>query len=41
MHLQVPGFDVARDQMARIATGACCARNGGATKDRVAGGRAR
>jgi len=41
MHLQVPGFDVARDQMARIATGACCAKSGGATKDRVAGGRTR
>jgi hypothetical protein len=41
MHLQVPGFEVARDQMARIATVACCARNGGATEKRVAGGRAR
>lgn len=41
MHLQVPGVGRARDQIASIASGACCARRGGATGGRVAGGRAR
>jgi hypothetical protein len=41
MHLQVPGFALARDQMASIAIGAYCAECRGATWDRVAVGRAR
>ena len=41
MHLQVPGFDLARDQIASIATGACCARGGEATNNGVKGGRAK
>jgi hypothetical protein len=41
MHLQVPGFALARDQMASIAIGAYCAGCRGATRFRVAGGRAR
>lgn len=41
MHLQDPGFTVARDQIASIATGACCAKSGGATREQVAGRRAR
>jgi hypothetical protein len=41
MHLQVPGFALARDQIASIAIGAYCAECGGATRDRVADGRAK
>jgi hypothetical protein len=41
MHLQVPGFALARDQMASIAIGAYCAECRGATRARVAGGRAK
>lgn len=41
MHLQDPGFSVARDQIASIATGACCAKSGGATREQVAGRRVR
>jgi hypothetical protein len=41
MHLRVPGFALARDQMASIAIGAYCAECRGATRFRVAGGRSR